>query len=322
MRRVGHDWISNPVHRQFDSVFFSIRRTGFLVLKSRSWPVTTSLRVFCVAVRFIKLLKGRVSFWRIFVSLTCWVALLIMLFGWWKEIIYEESLKGRYTSRVKKNIWIGFSLFIVSEGFFFFAFFVRWFYCGVGEKRQICLGEWPPLGIKVVRPWGIPIVNTFLLLGSRACGRWRRKCVKIMGNFPKEPSLGWKFGLRRKKKFYETKREKRYAQGCALLSIMLCLFQGILFLILQFHEYKWCRFTMRDRAFGSCFFLLTGFHGFHVFVGLCFLAVCFVRILLGHFFSPRHHLGLKCALAYWHFVDGVWICLFFCVYLWPFFFSF
>ena len=70
-----------------------------------------------------------------------------------------------------------------------------------------------------------------------------------------------------------------------------------------------------NRLFADFFFFITGFHGFHVLVGTIFLLVILVRALLGHF-KPDHHFGFEAAAWYWHFVDVVWLFLFFSIYWW------
>ena len=74
-------------------------------------------------------------------------------------------------------------------------------------------------------------------------------------------------------------------------------------------------FGFRDNIYTSTFFMATGFHGFHVFVGTTFLLVCLFRAMKGQF-KPRQHFGFEAAAWYWHFVDVVWLFLFFCIYWW------
>jgi cytochrome c oxidase subunit 3 len=80
-------------------------------------------------------------------------------------------------------------------------------------------------------------------------------------------------------------------------------------------EYFGSSYHISDSVYGSVFFTLTGFHGIHVFIGTCFIIVCFFRFLKYHF-TPNHHFGFLAASWYWHFVDVVWILLFCIVYLW------
>ena len=90
---------------------------------------------------------------------------------------------------------------------------------------------------------------------------------------------------------------------------------GLAFTYVQWVEYCNAPFTMADGIYGSLFFMMTGFHGIHVIVGTAFLAVNWYRTYAYHF-SPGHHLGFEFGAWYWHFVDVVWILLYFCVYWW------
>jgi len=87
------------------------------------------------------------------------------------------------------------------------------------------------------------------------------------------------------------------------------------FTLLQLYEYLNASFSISDSVYGSTFFMLTGFHGFHVIVGTIFLVVCFFRFLNYHF-TDSHHLGFEAAAWYWHFVDVVWLFLLISVYWW------
>src|SRR5690606_41190944 len=88
-----------------------------------------------------------------------------------------------------------------------------------------------------------------------------------------------------------------------------------IFSYVQFYEYQHAPFNFADSIYGATFFMATGFHGFHVFVGTVFLLVCLLRAIWGHF-TPKQHFGLEAAAWYWHFVDVVWLFLFFAIYVW------
>lgn len=102
---------------------------------------------------------------------------------------------------------------------------------------------------------------------------------------------------------------------CYRLMIGTILF-GLYFITLQAYEYTYSGFSMNDGVYGSIFYMLTGFHGFHVIIGTIFLIVCTFRLRLSHFTS-NNHFAFEAAAWYWHFVDVVWILLYLLLYLWP-----
>jgi cytochrome c oxidase subunit 3 len=93
------------------------------------------------------------------------------------------------------------------------------------------------------------------------------------------------------------------------------IFLGIFFLGCQLFEYYFAMFTFKDTVYGGTFYILTGLHGFHVFVGTIFLIVCLWRVSLLHF-TVWKQVGFKSAVWYWHFVDVVWIFLYLVIYIW------
>ncbi len=96
---------------------------------------------------------------------------------------------------------------------------------------------------------------------------------------------------------------------------MLTVALGAIFSVVQVYEYAHAAFAFSGNIYGATFFMATGFHGFHVFVGTIFLLVCLVRAINGGF-TPQKHFGFEAAAWYWHFVDVVWLFLFACVYVW------
>ena len=98
------------------------------------------------------------------------------------------------------------------------------------------------------------------------------------------------------------------------LGLALTIALGILFIGLQWYEYVVLDFTLRDGIFGATFFMLTGFHGFHVILGTVMLIVILFRSLAGHF-TPGRHFAFEAVAWYWHFVDVVWLLLFIFVYI-------
>lgn len=203
---------------------------------------------------------------------------------WWRDIIREGTFEGQHTQMVQVGLRAGMVLFIASEVMFFFAFFWAFFHSSVSPTIE--LGTvWPPIGIEPFFAWAIPFLNTIILLSSGATVTWAHHAI-IAGE-----------------------------RKDAILGLVYTIALAGTFTGFQVFEYKHASFTMSDCIYGSTFYMATGFHGFHVFVGTCFLSICLVR-LLNHHFSREHHFGFEAAAWYWHFVDVVWLFLFVAVYWW------
>ena len=171
--------------------------------------------------------------------------------------------------------------FIASEVMFFLAFFWAFFDASLYPDT----GVWPPAGIETFSAWDIPLINTMILLLSGCTVTWAHAAL------------------------LKNDREN-LIKGLAYTILL-----GIAFTALQIYEYDHATFKFTDGIYSSTFYLATGFHGFHVFVGTCFLIVCWFRARAGHF-TPEHHFGFEAAAWYWHFVDVVWLFLFICIYWW------
>jgi len=209
--------------------------------------------------------------------------ILLTMGGWWRDIVREAAFEGQHTREVQVGLRQGMILFIVSEVMFFFAFFWAFFHSSINPTIEIV--QWPPAGIDVIGPWGVPLLNTVILLSSGATVTWAHHAI-FTGNF------------------------RRTVEG-----LVLTCFLGCFFLCVQLLEYAEAPFTIADSVFGSTFFLTTGFHGFHVLIGTIFLIVCLIRLYKQEF-SREHHVGFESAIWYWHFVDVVWLFLFVVVYWW------
>lgn len=210
--------------------------------------------------------------------------LILCVYCWWEDAITEGWKDTAHTDRVIKGLYLGMILFIVSEIMFFFAFFWSYFYFSFNPGIAIgCV--WPPLFLVTLDPFGIPLLNTLLLLTSGASLTWAHHSL-LLGD--KEQTL--------------------YALLCTILF-------GVIFTFFQIYEYKMAPFSISDSVYGSIFFLTTGFHGFHVLVGTIFLIVCFFRLLYDQF-TVDTHFGFEAGAWYWHFVDVVWIFLFLIFYIW------
>jgi len=203
---------------------------------------------------------------------------------WWRDIVREATFEGQHTLAVQSGLRFGMLLFIVSEIMLFFAFFWAYFHSSLNPVPQIG-SVWPPIGIEVINPWLIPLLNTALLLTSGASLTWAH--AALVGGYRLE----------------------------AITGLLITIVFATIFTLFQVYEYLNAPFNISDGIYGTTFYTLTGLHGFHVIVGTIFLTVALFR-LVQHHFTVTNHIGFECAAWYWHFVDVVWIFLFLAVYTW------
>ena len=209
---------------------------------------------------------------------------LTTLVVWWRDVIREGTYQGHHTLVVQKGLRYGMLLFITSEVMFFFAFFWAFFHSALSPTIEIG-AVWPPVGIETINAFEVPLLNTAVLLTSGATVTWCHHAI-VAGD-----------------------------RANAIKGLLITVVLGIFFTWLQALEYVEATFTIADSVFGSSFFVATGFHGLHVFIGTTFLGVGLVR-LINHHFSKHHHNGLEAAIWYWHMVDVVWLFLYIFVYWW------
>jgi cytochrome c oxidase subunit 3 len=254
----------------------------FHLVDPSPWPIVSATGAFAATfggVMYFHSYQGG--------SLLLSLGLFIIVFGmyvWWRDIVREGTFEGQHTNKVELGLRMGMVLFIVSEIMFFFAFFWAFFYSSVNPAPEVG-SVWPPKGIECFNPWDVPFLNTLILLTSGAT------CTVCHNTL--------------------VTGEKSLATQSLIATIVL----AILFTGFQVYEYLHASFTISDSVYGSCFFMATGFHGFHVFIGTCFLTVCLFRLMANHF-TREHHFGFEAAAWYWHFVDVVWLFLFVMVYWW------
>jgi heme/copper-type cytochrome/quinol oxidase subunit 3 len=211
-------------------------------------------------------------------------SLLTCMFLWWRDVIREGTLEGHHTNIVQLGLRYGMLLFIASEVMFFFAFF--WAFFAASLAPTIEIGTiWPPKGIDVFNPFEVPLLNTLILLTSGATITYSHHAI--------------------------TAGNKVEATWSLLLTIIL----AIIFTGFQAFEYTTANFNITDGIYGSTFYMATGFHGFHVFIGTVVLTVCLIRLIMNHY-TIEHHFGFEAGAFYWHFVDVVWLFLYIAVYFW------
>lgn len=231
--------------------------------------------------------------------------LFSVLIGWFRHVI-GESEGGQYSANVDTSFRWSMGWFIFSEVMFFAAFFGALFYAR--EIAMPWLGDlnnktflwpdftaaWPNTGpagtiekFETMGPWPIPTINTALLLTSGLTLTYAHHA--LIANHRAKVIMG--------------------------LAVTVLL--GVLFLICQAYEYHHAytelNLKLTSGIFGSTFFMLTGFHGFHVTIGAIMLFCIMLRCIKGHF-KPDSHFAFEAAAWYWHFVDVVWLGLYIVVY--------
>lgn len=264
------------------SLSFLTQRHAFHLVDPSIMPLLSSLSALTLTTGSVLYFHGY-SF-GLQTTLFGFLSILTCMFVWWRDIVREGTLEGAHTNIVQLGLRYGVILFIVSEVMFFFAFF--WAFFAASLAPTIEIGNiWPPKGIDVFDPKAIPLLNTLILLCSGATVTFSHHAI----------TAGYKVE--------------------AVWGLVLTIFLAVIFTLFQAFEYVSANFTITDGIYGSTFFLATGFHGFHVFIGTCFLAVCLVRLMRDHY-TMQHHFGFEAAAFYWHFVDVVWLFLYVAVYYW------
>ena len=273
------------------------------------WPLTASISAFIMAIGAIVWMKtsaggvaGLRGPWLFALGFAGVIATAYM---WWRDVILEAH-KGDHTPVVQLHLRYGMILFIASEVMFFVAWFWAFFdialfpagtlkipnvseVLGQVDRNALTGGHFPPKPSEAFKstfnPWGLPLVNTLILLLSGCTVTWAHHAL------------------------LENKR------GQLIAGLALTVALGALFTTLQAYEYGHAAFNYAGHIYGATFFMATGFHGAHVLIGTIFLLVCLLRAIKGHF-TPKQHFGFEAAAWYWHFVDVVWLFLFACIYVW------
>jgi cytochrome c oxidase subunit 3 len=243
-----------------------------------------------------------------------------LLFGllWWLTVLYQwfkdaiaESEGGLYSHKIDLSYRWSMTWFIFSEVMFFGAFFSALWWArahsvpALGSLDNALLwpdfkAVWPTLAagataspagtvepFQVMTPFWLPTINTALLLTSGVTLTIAHHALQH-GDRAKTIKFMW-------------------------MTVLL----GVVFLFVQGYEYAhaWSEMNLKlsSGVYGSTFYMLTGFHGFHVFVGMLMLLFITLRLQKGHFTKDRHF-GFEGAAWYWHFVDVVWLGLYIVVY--------
>lgn len=292
----------------------------YFIAEPSYWPIVGTLGMFFTVFGLVQVLHD--GAFGPYIMAAGLGFLLVTMFGWFGAVI-KESLAGLHSAQMDHTYRWGMLWFIVSEIFLFSIFFFALFYVrlfiipelgnSTGEIANYLMlssgpsthnylwpnfvSQWPLLTNpnedlfkapkEVIYTWGIPALNTVLLLSSAVTLTFAH------------------WGLK--------KNNRALLIGGLLITILL----GITFEGFQVHEYmkayEELGLTLASGIYGSTFFTLTGLHAMHVTIGIIMLTVILIRALKGHFHA-EHHFAFEAVSWYWHMVDVVWLFLFVFVY--------
>jgi len=289
--------------------------SSYYVPEQSRWPIIASLSLgllaYGAAMTFTAMSADRASIGPYILG-SGFLVLFYVIFGWFRDVI-TESQGGLYSDQMDRSFRQGMLWFIFSEVMFFAAFFGALFYVrtfsvpwlgGEGEKGVANMlwegfeATWPLMvtpdptqfeGPKeLVDPWHLPLLNTVLLISSSVTITIAHHALKA--------------GHR--------KTLELWLAATIALAVAFLYFQVVEYI----EAYTHLGLTLQSGIYGATFYMLTGFHGFHVTLGTIILFVMLLRIFDGDF-TPKQHFAFEAAAWYWHFVDVVWVGLFIFVYI-------
>lgn len=208
------------------------------------------------------------------------VLVVTCLMGWANQLIRETAT---LPDIAEDDRWMrsGMKLFLVSEAAIFGAFFAHYY------STRTAAEIWPLPGAPHLDT-SLPSIATLILMSSSVTMEFAHHALKAA------------------------------KRGMASLLTLITIILGIIFLSFQGHEWGFLKtydqFTQASGITGTLFYIMTGFHGAHVATGILMLMIVWFRLRLGHF-APERHFSFVAASWYWHFVDVIWIALFFSIYL-------
>lgn len=276
-----------------------------------SWPLKGSIALICTLVGAANWMHD--VFFGPYLMFFGLLMLIYIIYGWFGTVIRENRSGVLQNKQVDRSFRWGMCWFIFSEVMFFSCFFGALFYVrmfvlpalgGEGSEVSSHIVLWPGFEAawpllknpnpgtyvgpqSVMETWGIPAINTLILLTSGAT-------ITVA--------------------HWAVLKNKR---AMMLISQLATILLGIGFLFMQAHEYIEAYtakgLTLGSGIYGTTFFMLTGFHGLHVTIGTIALIVIFYRMIIRDF-NPHNHFAFEAVSWYWHFVDVVWLMLFIFVY--------
>lgn len=304
--------VNKRTYRKMGKMMTTKEHESYYVPSQSHWPIVGAVALFLIAIgagEYVSTLNVEEAGWGGWVLLAGIALVIYMVVGWFGNVI-DESMSGKYSNQMDNSFKQGMSWFIFSEVMFFAAFFGALLYARIfsvpwldGAGNNLMTGEvlwpefvaaWPliktPDGTETeAMGWnGLPLYNTIILLTSSVTAHFAHIALE------------------------------KNARNTLKVWLGVTVLLGTVFLVLQveeyIHAYTQMSLTLASGIYGNTFFLLTGFHGFHVTLGTIMLLVMLCRVFKGHF-TPQNHFAFQATSWYWHFVDVVWVLLFTFVYI-------
>jgi heme/copper-type cytochrome/quinol oxidase subunit 3 len=278
---------------------FLLQDHPYNIVSRSPWPLTVALGIFFLALN--GLLYLQTFKFALFGLIISFLVIFYSILRWTTDVIYENKYLGEHTTYVEINYLLGFILFLLSEILFFISFF--WASFNYSFNPTIWIGcVWPPEEISkdIISHKSKPsFMNVLLLLSS----------------------------------FTITCAHQFYSACLTYLSVVywfITILLGIIFFMFQISEYRESYLSFSSSVFGSVFFILTGFHGLHVLLGLIWLSFSFFELHAFYIYGTYLDLppffrlttltgsqfkGPLFSIYYWHFVDTIWLFVFYLVYV-------
>jgi len=257
-----------------------VKNLKLIVIQTSYSSIYMSWSLLLNIINNILLFNNHVLITDYYIRLVTTIVLVLL----WIHRLLIESLLGYQTRNLQVRLIFAYLLFILSEVMFFFSFFWAYFDSALLPSVEIGL-QWPPIGIQTLCIYDIPLLNTIILLRSGLRITWTHDA--LMHNHFND----------------------------AICSLATTIFYGWWFLLCQYNEYYEASFDIRSGIYGRVFFMTTGFHGLHVFLGSMILFYCLITIL-NYYYLFNSHISFELSAWYWHFVDVVWLFLYTFVYSW------
>lgn len=260
-----------------------MKKNIFHLVELSPWPIISSINTNIFFISIIKFIKHKTNILLIFSLSTLALSSLL----WWSSVNRERSIQGLHNKKTHTLFKAGIALFIASEVLLFTSIFWNFFHLSF-EASVAIYGNWPPNSLSFTNPYLFPIYGTILLISSSfiASKAHQATTTRAINYYPINKNL--------------------------LKSVIL----GFLFLDIQLIEYSQSNsaiITFNQNPFRRIFFITTGLHGSHVFVGLLFLSYT-LYFREKNYLSIKKHSSLIIAVWYWHFVDIIWLFVYYSLY--------